>query len=225
MLHDEGGTNRFKVYAWDEASDEKLITYRKMGYTYKRIAEIMEVPSESVVRRRFEKITPLLGERPPPPSRPFTDQEREQFTKLYTDGLSMNEIAERMGRTKNAMCGLRSRLNLPKRGSIAVAGQPNLYATRISKTWQKMRRADGKPRAPKIAKDPVDLRAAEQRIKEAADVGFHNGGLTFAQLTPTCCRFIKGEVQDPAHRYCGSKVVEGKSWCRHHYGVVFRDVR
>jgi hypothetical protein len=174
----------------------------------------MGIPSVDTVRKRIAKISP-----PTDRDDAYNAAEKERFTQLYKEGLSMNEIAARMGRTKNAMCGLRSRLNLPKRVSVAKPGVPNPYAQKISKTRL---RCDGKPRAPKIAKDPAELLAAQKRLEEAADVGFHNGGLTFAQLTPTCCRFIKGEVQDPNHRYCGSKVVDGKSWCRHHLGVVFR---
>lgn len=225
MLHDEGDTNRFKVFAWDDASDEKLITYRRMGYTYRRIAELLGNPSVASVESRATRLKDLVDDFPanPVPSKAVTEEDVALFTALYTEGIPMMEIAQRMGRTKSAVCGIRHRLNLPKRASIAVAGKPNPYTPAIN--VKRKIRCDGRRIAPKVAKDPVELRAAEKRIEEAADVGFHNGGLTFAQLTPTCCRFIKGEVQDPEHRYCGSKVIEGKSWCRHHYGVVFRNVR
>jgi len=221
MLQDDLETSRFRVYAWNEESDAKALELRHKGYSYPRIAELMGIPSISVVQRRIEKLTPLGETAPSGPNRPFTDEEKERFKALYENGHSMLDIANMIGRTKNAMCGLRSRMDLPKRGSIAIAGEPNRYAQSISKTRLKMR-CDGKPHAPKIKKDPAALLEAQRRIAEAADVGFHGGGLTFEQLTPSCCRFIKGEVQDPAHRYCGSKVMEGKSWCRHHHGVVFR---
>jgi GcrA cell cycle regulator len=225
MLPKQRRASIYRVYAWDDASDEKLITYRRMGYTYRRIAELLDNPSVASVEDRAAVLKQLVDDFPPNPvaSKPFTETEIERFKSLYFQDIPMLEIARQMGRTKNAICGIRHRLGLPKRSSIAVPGQPNPY-TPVQNIKRKLR-CDGRPKAPKIAKDPVELRAAEERIKEAADVGFHNGGLTFAQLTPTCCRFIKGEVQDPAHRYCGSKVVEGKSWCRHHYGVVFRNVR
>jgi hypothetical protein len=219
MLLDE--VNRSKVYVWTEEADERLLRLRKQGYSYPRIAEMMDIPSEGVVRRRVEKLTPIGEQRPLGPFRPFTDEEKEEFKKLFLDGVSMSDIAAKMGRTKGSVCGMRLRMGLPKRIRIAKPGEPNPYGCQISKTRLRQR-CDGKPRAPKIAKDPSALREAEQRLAEAADVGFHGGGLTFAQLTPSCCRFIKGEVQDPAHRYCGSKVVPGHSWCRHHMGVVFR---
>jgi hypothetical protein len=196
-----------------------MLQLRKNGYSYPRIAVLMEIPSEDIVRRRYEKLVPAEDRQPVVAL--ITDEEKAEFTRLYESGLTMTAIAEKMGKTKGSVCGLRYRLNLKPRTRIALAGKPNPYGSQISKTRLKAR-CDGKPRAPKINKDPSDLIAAERRIAEAADVGFHNGGLTFEQLTPSCCRFIKGDVKDPEHRYCGSKTVPGRSWCRHHYFVVYR---
>jgi hypothetical protein len=196
-----------------------MLQLRKNGYSYPRIAVLMEIPSEDIVRRRYEKLVPAEDRQPVVAL--ITDEEKAEFTRLYESGLTMTAIAEKMGKTKGSVCGLRYRLGLKPRTRIALAGRPNPYGCQISKTRLKAR-CDGKPRAPKINKDPSDLIAAERRIAEAADVGFHNGGLTFEQLTPSCCRFIKGDVKDPEHRYCGSKTVPGRSWCRHHYFVVYR---
>ena len=220
MLLDDEQPIRARIYAWTPEADAKLLDFREKGYSYERIAELLDIPSKRVVRRRYEKLVPLSEDRHVT-ANPITDEEKAEFTKLYESGLSMTEIAAKMGKTKGSVCGLRYRLGLKPRTRIALAGRPNPYGCQISKTRLKAR-CDGKPRAPKINKDPAALIAAERRIAEAADVGFHNGGLTFEQLTPSCCRFIKGDVKDPEHRYCGSKTVPGRSWCRHHYFVVYR---
>lgn len=202
-----------RVYRWDAKSDARLLQLRNQGYSFARIAEIMGIPSKKVALRRWNKLnvdnTPSSRR-----SSPFSEEERTQFIQLYTmtPPIPVREIARRMGRTIGSIVGFRMRLKITPRARIAVPGKPN----------QPKKRSDGKPRAPKVAAQPTDFIQAQKNLEDASKVGFPNGGKTFADLTPRCCRFMAGDPITPDHKFCGARVVEGKSWCPSHYRVVFR---
>jgi GcrA cell cycle regulator len=132
----------------------------------------------------------------------------------------MSQIAEMMGRSKGSVCGLRLRMKLPPRPRAAQRDKRNPYGSPSSPN-----RNDGKPRAPRNAEDQSGLVAAQQNLEAAAEKGFPNGGKDFVELGSRDCRFINGDPMVGGHKFCGAKAVHGKSWCSHHYRVVFRDVR
>lgn len=222
MLQDDQITNKCQRFVWDSALDLRLIAMRDQGYTYPRIATLLGCPNDRICRRRYDLLRPKDDELETiTQGAPYSPAEKERFKELYlqkTPVISMQEIAKLMGRSKNAICGLRKRLGLPKRPSIAERGVPNPYGPPNHN-----KRADGRPRAPKKATDQSGLDAALKNMEAATDAGFKDGGKTFAQLTTQCCRFIHGDPKKGDHRFCGAPTIPSKSWCQRHYKVVHRD--
>jgi len=222
VLHDKPPTNTCQKFVWDSLADMRLIRMREEGYTYPRIADLLGVPSEKICRNRYAKLRP----RDEPlhyitQGRPYSDTEIEEFKAFYLQRdpvISMSDIGLKMGRSKNSMCSLRRRLNLPSRPRIAERGVRNPYGSPAHN-----KRADGRPRAPRKADDQSGFTAAITKLNTASEEGFPRGGKTFIELGSRDCRFISGDPRVGDHKFCGAPSVEGKSWCSHHYKVVYRD--
>lgn len=54
---------------------------------------------------------------------PWTDWQDAEMTRMWGEGASCDEIGARLGKTRNAIAGRRSRLGLPMRNSVAVTRQ------------------------------------------------------------------------------------------------------
>ena len=59
-----------------------------------------------------------------PPRKPWNAQEDYQLDVFWEAGLSVDRIAEIMGRSRGAVCGRRKRLALPERGCPLPKAKP-----------------------------------------------------------------------------------------------------
>ena len=223
MLQDDSQqTNMCRAFVWDQDLDERLLHFREQGYTFPRIAQILECPSVDIVRKRYRKLVPLTEADPTPAVTGilYTDEEKLRFQALYAQQprIAMSGIAEMLGRTKNSVCSLRRRLKLKSRPRVAESGKKNPYRPTNN------RRQDGKSLAPRKTPDPSDYNTAQANLEAAALQGFVNGGKTLLELGSRDCRFIDGDPRVGGHRFCGARTVEGKSWCAGHFAVVMKRI-
>jgi hypothetical protein len=127
----------------------------------------------------------------------WTAERIERFCELWPDpSLSCAEIGRRLGVSKSAVTGKRSRLGLPGRGSpLPPAGsgaRPHQY-----------RRA-GAVTLPKPGPAPPP-EPAPPRLR----------------LPSGKCQFISGDVRRRGWRFCGETVDKiGSPWCAEHKRVV-----
>lgn len=196
---------------WTTELDDRVTDMRSRGYTWDRIGELIGTTGEAC-RRRVGRLPNLKRKLA------WGNERKQRFIDLYTQTnpqLSLEKIGARLNVSKNTIARLRDELGLePRERRVGIPGKPNLT------TLHRRKRCDGKSFAPKF--NNTGTQEIEASIEDACSIGFDNGGLTFAEITNQTCRFIRGSKHDP--RYCEQQAVPGKSWCEHHYRVVFRDV-
>lgn len=113
---------------------------------------------------------------------------------LAARGLSASQCASHFnGMTRNAAVGLGFRNKFQFHGA----------------------QGGGAPKGPSPSRPPRTL-APEPAIELAPLM------LTFQELNfDGDCRYIYGDVQDSAHRYCGLPALSGGSWCQSHAKIVY----
>ena len=137
----------------------------------------------------------------------WTKDERATVERMALAGASGAEMSNALpGRTRNAVIGFcgREGILMPRsrpKPSVAAAPAPAPAA-----------------RPKPILAPPVHVDV----LPEPAALPALPGINAFYQVRPFRCRFI--EAKRPAYDSdcCGESVVDGKSWCRFHYGIVFQ---
>lgn len=142
----------------------------------------------------------------------WTDEQRDGMARMWKDGSTASEIAERYGCTRNAVTGLLHRMGLlgiqrkrapltEKRISPAhTGGLAFSIINRLS--------------APPVA--PVD-----QPPMKVADVTPLN--LSLMQLVPGVCRYPYGGEDGVPITFCGHDSIEGQSYCPSHAALCWRE--
>ena len=116
----------------------------------------------------------------------WTDERLEELKKLWAKGLSISQIGEALGVSRNAIAGKAHRMGLPKRPSP------------ISKTAKETK----KPAKPKPAAEPenLPLRLELRKLKWSRS---------------KCC-WPSGDPKLSGFTFCGDAVVPGKPYCLKH---------
>ena len=123
----------------------------------------------------------------------WTDERLAQLRKLWDDGLSISQIGDALGVSRNAIAGKVHRMGLPKRPSP------------ISKTVSEVK----KPPKPKAPAEPVNLPLRLELRK-----------LQWSRSK--CCwptsskQNPKGDPKMSGFKFCGDRVVPGKPYCLLH---------
>ena len=116
----------------------------------------------------------------------WTDERLEQLRKLWDDGLSISQIGEALGVSRNAIAGKAHRMGLPKRPSP------------ISKVTAEVK----KPATAKPPDEPekMPLRRALRNLSWSRS---------------KCC-WPFGDPKKTGFYFCGARVVPGKPYCLEH---------
>ena len=116
----------------------------------------------------------------------WTEERLEKLRKLWNDGLSISQIGEALGVSRNAIAGKAHRMALPKRPSP------------ISKTATEVK----KPVKPKPPAEPVNLPLRLQ--------------LRNLSWSRSKCCWPTGDPKKSGFEFCGKPIVPGKPYCRDH---------
>lgn len=119
----------------------------------------------------------------------WTEERLNKLRKLWEKGLSISQIGEELGVSRNAIAGKVYRLQLPKRQS------PISGAATAPKSGQKKSDA--------IA----DMDASELPLKLA---------LRTINWSRSKCSWPIGDPKSTSFRFCGKAVVVGKPYCNEH---------
>ena len=116
----------------------------------------------------------------------WTEERLAQLRKLWDEGLSISQIGDALGVSRNAIAGKAHRMGLPKRPSP------------ISKTAKETK----KPAKPKPAAEPenLPLRLELRKLKWSRS---------------KCC-WLTGDPKMSGFTFCGDAVVPGKPYCLKH---------
>lgn len=143
---------------------------------------------------------------------PWTRELDARLAELWATGLSTPEIGRQLGVSKNAAVGRAHRLNLPGRASPIIRQNPRTPAQQ--RLLQVRRRVDAQNRIQRRANIEHG-----QEVKSLAQQPVHAPAVLSATRT---CQFIAGDIEPGVEPVkCGRPAIEGKSWCPHHYAVVF----
>jgi GcrA cell cycle regulator len=154
----------------------------------------------------------------------WNDETIAELTRLWEEGFSASLIGERMGITRNMVCGKVNRLDLlcpPMHKKIMREGPPKpekapkpakvkRAAPRPRQTYETVRlvRATHSSKSMKLlyslATDPVALRCVEVNPLH----------LSIYDLTATTCRHPYGDTAP--FSFCGHRTLEGHSYCPDH---------
>jgi GcrA cell cycle regulator len=155
----------------------------------------------------------------------WNDERVETLKKLWSEGLSASQIANRLGRdlSRNAVIGKVHRLGLSGRasqrhsmvmrrvGKVSAAMQHSKLAT-ASKRRALIRRGKyDEARAACVVVAPTfkPLPLPPEPVRPAKLV-------SFAELEDHHCRFIFGDPKTADHGFCGAKKAPGLSYCDGH---------
>ena len=116
----------------------------------------------------------------------WTEERLVQLRKLWDEGLSISQIGDALGVSRNAIAGKAHRMGLPKRPSP------------ISKTAKETK----KPAKPKPAAEPENL---PLRLK-----------LRKLKWSRSKCCWPSGDPKLSGFTFCGDAVVPGKPYCPKH---------
>lgn len=120
----------------------------------------------------------------------------ERVKTLAASGFSASQIATQIGGvTRNAIVGV------GHRNKFQFHGQSG----------------GGAPRAPR----PPRPRPPKAGMQCEPIYEVRPGMVTLADLEYDGCKYIFGDVQDPAHRYCNQAQWNDTSWCPYHADKVF----
>ncbi len=159
---------------------------------------LMRLPAKLIDRRRRSK------------DMAWTDERVELLKKLWSDGLSASQIANRMGGvTRNAVIGKVHRLGLsgratpakPQRGCASV---PSLSVSPLTEEA-----------------DDLEPLAAEPEFIAPATLS-EGDMTTVATLTNRMCKWPIGDPTSDDFHFCGQPTPAGKSYCAYHARLAFQ---
>lgn len=146
----------------------------------------------------------------------------EQITALWNDGMSALLIAEKLGVTRNTICGRIYRMQLPPRPTTN-SGDGRVHHPKLRrgshmdgaiasglKARSRKRRANGH----------LEMRTAPLPVLPALDTAH---AVRFADAGPHQCRFIAAEEgkHGADTLVCGAPVAGASSYCEFHRRIAF----
>jgi GcrA cell cycle regulator len=163
---------------------------------------------------------------------PWTEERVELLKKLWAEGLSAGQIANRLGDvTRNAVIGKahRMRLSSPARltpqqkearrlareaRSLSLSKTPPAISKAEAERQAAVRRAELLKKM-EAARRPV---AAAQPVEEVPP----HTGVALLDLKESMCRFPLGHPGDEGFHFCGHQKAEGSPYCPNHTKIAFQ---
>jgi GcrA cell cycle regulator len=125
----------------------------------------------------------------------WTDERLALLRRLASEGMSGQQIADKLGITRNAVAGMAWRLNIerPKKPKIKKAKPP---------------------------KPAINLQfAAKESVDGSNKITFRC--YTILELSPGECRWPVGETADGLHTFCANRKDPAVSYCDYHAKIAY----
>ena len=155
----------------------------------------------------------------------WTEDRLEILKKLWTEGMSITQIGEALGVSRNSIAGKVHRLGLPKRQSPILGKTASDAASETaSKTTKKAAPKTAKKTAPKTAgKTSVPITPPEPIVwSEDSPLKLVLRNLDWSRNK---CSWPTGDPQNTDFKFCGKKVVAGKPYCNDHCFEAYTTTR
>ena len=137
----------------------------------------------------------------------WSDDRVTVLSKLWMDGLTASQIAERLGVTRNAVIGKVHRLGLSGRGAPSA---PRAIVPRQTRQQPLRRAAPSRP-AKRVDRDTINALAVPDQpglIDDLVDLG------------PHACRWPIGDPKRPGFSFCGRRA--DRRYCAAHAARAVR---
>jgi GcrA cell cycle regulator len=141
----------------------------------------------------------------------WTEQMVEDLRQMWLEGLTANEIAKKLGVSKNSIVGKVHRLCLTARPSPIKKKEelkPETVAEILPETSQEnlpeVEQEDISHNADVYASKPVDIQ-----------------GVKLVNLDSHTCRWPLGDPRDEDFCFCGKKVRAGQTYCDEHAAMAY----
>ena len=171
----------------------------------------------------------------------WTDERVELLKKLWSEGLSASQIADKLGGvSRNAVIGKVHRLKLESRGKPLAAAQP---ASGIAEASVEMAVETVEIVVPAriVASQPVSRPVIrtfgatalkmEPEIEEAPEARHQTGEvvpiarkLTLVQLSDRTCKWPVGDPLSADFHFCGNNSNDASPYCAYHAKLAFQPV-
>lgn len=146
----------------------------------------------------------------------WTTTEIAKIQELAKLGQSASMIGARFGVTRNSIIGVMHRNRVP---SQYFAKREEERKLNPPKPRVRIPRASNLPR---VKREPAPRKVAFVEKKWAVDYPY-TGNKTLLELQHFHCRAVVGEIRNCDTLYCGRITIMGKSWCKDHYDIYFRN--
>jgi GcrA cell cycle regulator len=162
----------------------------------------------------------------------WNDERVETLKKLWSEGLSASQIANRLGRdlSRNAVIGkvhrlglsgraTTSRMTLSRAGKMQAAKRYSKFATESKRQALIRRGRYDEARAACVVVAPrlKPLPLPPEPVRPAKLV-------SFAELEPDMCKFVYGDPKTSDHGFCGCKAMPGSPYCAGHHNFCLTGV-
>lgn len=139
----------------------------------------------------------------------WTAEDDAKLKQLATEGASAGEIGERMGRSRNSICGRAWRLGVTLRGAKKPGGKTRLRKDRPNRQYvQKVKLTPRVQPAPQVAA-PQPLPLAEA-LPVATLAPLPASAVSWDNLQDGCCKWPVGSM------FCGAVAMPRKPYCPQH---------
>lgn len=147
---------------------------------------------------------------------PWTDEQVEQLRQMWVEGLSANEIAKRIGVSKNSIVGKVHRLCLQARPSPikrknSVPAQQPLQNEGIKDI----------PSTEEVKEEQAEISALQGMPVKDVKKNCGKNTVRLVELDSHTCRWPIGDPRDEDFCFCGKKVRTGQTYCDEHSAVAY----
>lgn len=141
----------------------------------------------------------------------WTEEMIDNLKKMWTEGLTTNEIAKKLGVSKNSIVGKVHRLNLKARPS-PIKKKEETTSVNNSSTVDDSGKSSSKI-IKKISITPVNISSSNEIRQDSC--------LKLTQLDNHTCRWPIGDPRDDNFCFCGKAVRGGQTYCEEHSAIAF----
>ncbi len=150
----------------------------------------------------------------------WTDEMVEGLKKMWKQGLTTNEIAKKLGVSKNSIVGKVHRLNLTARPS-PIKKKESSSSNKSSETTVV---ESVEENVAVIAKSPK--KTSDTVVRDIMPSGFEKSAgssacLKLTELDNHTCRWPIGDPKDDNFCFCGKKVRSGQTYCEEHAALAY----
>lgn len=142
----------------------------------------------------------------------WTDESVEQLRKMWSEGLTANEIAKKLGVTKNAIVGKVHRLCLTARPS-PIKSKDNVEENEPAQTQTEI-----------VFEETIEEEIVVQEVETptvATPKACKGSNIKLVDLDSHTCRWPIGDPRDDDFCFCGKKVRSGQTYCDEHSAVAY----